>query len=140
MSRAAPTLLLDTCAMIFIGNASRIDDVADRAIGKAAADNRLFISPMSAWEMGIGVAKGRLMLPLGPLEFFNRFVAQIGARPSPLTPEILVGSSMLPGSPHNDPMDRILMATARMLDMILVTRDRPILTYSEAGHVRTLVC
>ena len=126
--------------MIFIGNGTRIDDFADREIGSAAAANRLFVSPMSAWEIGVGVAKGRLMLPAGPLEFFNRFMEQIGARLSSVTPEILVSSSNLPGNPHNDPMDRILMASARMLDLILVTRDRPILAYGRAGHVRTLAC
>ncbi len=136
----APAILLDTCAVIFIGNGTRIDDFADREIGSAAAANRLFVSPMSAWEIGVGVAKGRLMLPAGPLEFFNRFMEQIGARLSSVTPEILVSSSNLPGNPHNDPMDRILMASARMLDLILVTRDRPILAYGRAGHVRTLAC
>jgi PIN domain nuclease of toxin-antitoxin system len=136
----APALLLDTCAMLFIGNGTGIDDDADIKIGSAAANGRLFVSPMSAWEIGVGVAKGRLMLPTGPLEFFNRFVERIGARLSSVTPEILVGSSILPGNPHNDPMDRILIATARMLDMILVTRDGPILAYGRAGHVRTLAC
>jgi PIN domain nuclease of toxin-antitoxin system len=136
----ASALLLDTCAMLFIGNGSRISDVADLEIGSAAADMRLYVSPMSAWEIGVGVAKGRLILPAGPLEFFNRFVERIGARLSSVTPEILVGSSVLPGSPHDDPMDRILVATARMLDMVLVTRDGPILAYGRAGHVRTLAC
>ncbi|MBX3566560.1 MAG: type II toxin-antitoxin system VapC family toxin [Rhizobiaceae bacterium] len=133
-------VLLDTCAVLFISNGSRIDDAADLAIGGAASDNRLFVSPMSAWELGVGVAKGRFILPAGPLEFFNRFVARIGAKLSAVTPDILVGSSHLPGALHKDPIDRILVATARSLDMILVTRDAPVLAYGQAGHVRTLAC
>ena len=35
---------------------------------------------MSAWELGIGVAKGRLSLPLPPLEFFNRFFSPASRR------------------------------------------------------------
>jgi PIN domain nuclease of toxin-antitoxin system len=140
MTGVGEAVLLDTCTMLFMGNGVQIDDVADYEIGNAAVDKRLFVSPMSAWEIGMGVAKGRLNLPLGPLEFFNRFIERLGAKLSVVTPEILVGSSTLPGNPHNDPMDRILMATARMLDMILVTRDRPILAYGQAGHLRTLAC
>ncbi len=140
MTDAAPALLLDTCALIFIGNASGIDNVADREIGKAAAENRLFVSPMSAWEIGVGVAKGRLILPLAPLEFFQRFLRLMKIQLSALSPEILVGSSNLPGRLHGDPMDRILIASARHLDMVLVTRDRPILDYGAEGHLRTLAC
>lgn len=137
--RATP-LLLDTCAILFIGNASRLDDDADREIGRAALEQRLYVSPISAWEIGVGVAKGRLKLPLGPLEFFDDFVVRIGATLSAVTPGILVGSSLLPGSIHKDPMDRILVASARMLGMILVTRDGPILAYGREGHVRTIAC
>lgn len=133
-------MLLDTCTILFIGNASRLDDDADREIGKAALEQRLYVSPISAWEIGIGVAKGRLKLPLGPLEFFDDFVKRIGARLSAVTPGILVGSSLLPGTIHKDPMDRVLVASARMLGMILVTRDGPILAYGREGHVRTITC
>ncbi|MDN2580474.1 type II toxin-antitoxin system VapC family toxin [Aquibium sp. ELW1220] len=140
MTGRAPPLLLDTCTILFIGNASRLDDDADREIGKAALEQRLYVSPISAWEIGIGVAKGRLKLPLGPLEFFDDFVKRIGARLSAVTPGILVGSSLLPGTIHKDPMDRVLVASARMLGMILVTRDGPILAYGREGHVRTITC
>jgi PIN domain nuclease of toxin-antitoxin system len=140
MTGNAPPLLLDTCAILFIGNASGIDAVADQEVGRAASERRLFVSPISAWEIGVGVAKGRLVLPLDPLEFFRRFVERIGASLSALTPEILVRSSLLPGNLHGDPMDRIIIASARILEMVLVTRDRPILAYGREGHVRTLPC
>jgi PIN domain nuclease of toxin-antitoxin system len=57
-----------------------------------------------------------------------------------LTIEILTNSCGLPGSPPDDPADRIIIATARETDLTVVTRDRQILKYSRAGHVRTLVC
>ncbi len=135
-----PLLLLDTCAMIFIANDVRIDPKTDHEMSEAAYDGRLYISPMSAWEMGVGVAKRKLSLPLPPLEFFNRFVGRAGAKVSALSPEILIESTALPGPIHKDPMDRILVASARLLDMVLVTRDKPILAYGHEGHVRTLAC
>jgi PIN domain nuclease of toxin-antitoxin system len=133
-------LLLDTCAMIYVANDSPIEVEADRQISEAAFEGRLYVCPMSAWEIGIGVAKGRLSLPLPPLEFFNRFLTRLEARLSALTPDVLVGSSNLPGETQKDPVDRILMASARMLDMVLVTRDRAILAYGERGNLRTMAC
>jgi PIN domain nuclease of toxin-antitoxin system len=59
---------------------------------------------------------------------------------APLTPEIAVESSRLPGPFHNDPIDRILAATARIEGLILVTRDRAILDYARHGHVRARPC
>jgi PIN domain nuclease of toxin-antitoxin system len=79
-------------------------------------------------------------LPLAPLDFIERFIEKMQAKLSPLNPTILVSSSNLPGVIHGDPMDRILIATARALDLVLVTSDRPILKYAEAGHLRTLAC
>jgi PIN domain nuclease of toxin-antitoxin system len=134
------SLLLDTCAMIYVANDAPIDVEADRQISEAAFNGRLYVCPMSAWEMGIGVAKGRLFLPLPPLDFFKRFLTRLEAKLSALTPEVLVGSSNLPGETQKDPVDRILMASARLLDMVLVTRDRAILAYGERGHLRTLAC
>ena len=133
-------LLLDTCAILFIGNGSDVTDKSDQEIGRASSEQRLYISPISAWEIGIGVAKRKLILPVDPLEFFDRFAQRVGARLIALSPEILVRSCMLPGDIHSDPMDRILVASARMLEMILVTRDKPILSYGREGHVRTLAC
>ncbi|GLS34056.1 PIN domain nuclease, a component of toxin-antitoxin system (PIN domain) [Mesorhizobium albiziae] len=135
-----PNLLLDTCALLFVANGTKIEDQAETEISEAAYDGRLYVSPMSAWEIGVGVAKNRLKLPLDPLEFFNRFLKLMTAQLSAVSPEILVGSSNLPGAIHGDPMDRILISSARHLDMVLVTRDGPILDYGADGHLRTLAC
>jgi PIN domain nuclease of toxin-antitoxin system len=133
-------VLLDTCAILYIALAKGIKPEADEAIGTASRDGFLYVSPVSAWEIGMGVARGRLNLPMEPLAFFSRFIDRIDAKLGPLSPEILVHSTVLPAQPHKDPMDRVLMATARLHEMILVTSDRPILAYGKAGHLRTLAC
>ena len=63
-----------------------------------------------------------------------------GMRLAELSPEILIASSFLPGTPPKDPADRILLATARDLGATLVTRDRAILAYGESGQINTLAC
>ena len=135
-----PDFLLDTCAMLFLANDSPMDAEARWEISEAAYDGRLYLSPMSAWEIGMGVAKGRISLPLAPLDFVERFIDRMHAKLSPLTSAILISSSNLPGRVHGDPMDRILIATARALDMVLVTSDRPILAYAKSGQLRIQPC
>lgn len=135
-----PELLLDTCTMLFIANETRIKAETLLEVSEASYDGRLHVSPISAWEVGVGVAKGRINLPVAPLDFFERFIERMQARLCPLTPSILISSSHLPGTAHGDPMDRILIATARALDLVLVTSDRPILAYGRSGHLRTCPC
>lgn len=137
---AQPQLLLDTCAMLFLADETPMKDETLWEISEAAHDGRLHLSPISAWEIGVGVSKGRLNLPMAPLDFIERFIERMQVNLSPLNPAILVSSSNLPGAIHGDPMDRILIATARVLDLVLVTSDRPILRYAEAGHLRALAC
>ncbi|MBU4528557.1 MAG: type II toxin-antitoxin system VapC family toxin [Hoeflea sp.] len=133
-------LILDTCAMIWISQDEKIDETAAELVDAAALDNSLSISAMSAWEMGMLVAKGRLPSRIPPLRWFNEFLDVSGVKIEDALPDILVASSFLPAPIHNDPMDRILIATARERDLTIVTRDRAILTYGALGHVKTLPC
>jgi PIN domain nuclease of toxin-antitoxin system len=133
-------LLLDTCAIVYISLDQGMSENARAAVHQASEDGRLHISPMSAWEIGMLMAKGRLRSTLTPMEYLRRFLHELKAQFCELSPELLVESSFLPGQPHGDPTDRILMATARRLGMVLVTRDRPILNYGAEGHLRTLAC
>jgi PIN domain nuclease of toxin-antitoxin system len=67
-------------------------------------------------------------------------MARSVVKPAELSNDIAIAASHLPGPLHGDPADRLLIATARDLGMPLVTRDRKIIDYAEAGHVSVLVC
>jgi PIN domain nuclease of toxin-antitoxin system len=84
------------------------------------------------------VEKGRLLLRRELSDWMSAVQALEGLEIVALTPDIAVESVRLPGSFHADPADRIIVATARVLDAILITADRAILAYSEAGHVRAI--
>ena len=86
------------------------------------------------------VARGRLPTTRTALGWFEDFVRNGRVSVETATPEILIASSYLPVPIHNDPTDRILIATAREHDLTIITRDRAILAYGAAGHVRTLAC
>ncbi len=134
-------LLLDTCAVIWIALDQAINAKTKLAINAEWAENQnVCISPISAWELGLLSAKGRFPTTKPPIALFNEIVATRGIKIEALSPEILVESSFLPGEIHGDPADRIIIATARKHDLIIVTRDKAILDYGAAGHVRTLNC
>lgn len=106
----------------------------------AALGRSVGVSPISAWELGLLSARGKLPATQSPAAIFADVLATPGVRVEPLTPGILIDASFLPGTLHRDPGDRILIATARALDLTLVTRDEAILDYAHAGHIRALEC
>ena len=134
-------LLLDTCAIIWIAVNQPMKPEAVAAINSSFADGeKVHVSPISAWELGLLSAKGRLSAARSPKDLFAEAIATPGVRIEALSPEVLIDASFLPGVIHRDPADRILIATARKLDLTLVTRDRTILDYAREGHVRALAC
>jgi len=134
-------LLLDTCAVIWTGNGSEIAPLAVEALDRSHdRDKPVYVSPFSAWELGVLVLRGRIRLPQAPQEWFRTYLEKGGLRLADLSADALVASSFLPGLPPRDPADRIIIATARELGLTIVTRDRKILNYATEGHVKALAC
>ncbi len=48
-----PALLLDTCALIWFANDDPLNPAAVEAIRRASTASGVFISPISAWEVGL---------------------------------------------------------------------------------------
>lgn len=137
----AERLLLDTCAVIWLSQDAPVDEGAVEAIGRArAGGGGIFVSVMTAWELGMLVSKGRVPSTKHPDRWFEEFVRAAEVEVEGVTPAILVAASYLPMPVHNDPMDRIMIATAREHALTIVTRDRAILAYGAAGHVKALAC
>lgn len=134
-------LLLDTCAVLWTALDSGLAPGAEEAMTASVQANvDVMVSPITAWELGLLQARNRLPSSQQAIRLFDEFVARPGVGLEVLTPAILIDSSSLPGDFHSDPADRIIVATARALDMIVVTRDRGILSYAQRGYVRALVC
>jgi PIN domain nuclease of toxin-antitoxin system len=133
-------ILLDTCALIWTLSGAPVSASARREIRRASLAGELYLSPISAWEIGMLCNTGRLTLHVSPEVYVQQAFSAPGVRIADLTPEIAVRSAVLPGSPPKDPADRILIATARVLGVPIVTRDRRIRRYGAAGHVAVLEC
>jgi PIN domain nuclease of toxin-antitoxin system len=137
----APPLLLDTHAAIWIVEGEPLASAAVEAIDAAyRTAATIFVSAITAWEIGMLVSRNRLGLATRPERWFQRLLAVPGMRQADLSAEILIASSFLPGTPPRDPADRIILATARDLGATLITRDRLLLKYSEDGQVSTIQC
>jgi PIN domain nuclease of toxin-antitoxin system len=134
-------LLLDTCATIWIANEEPISETTSAAIRRANEIGELiYISPITAWEIGLLAARSRVNLLMPPERWFLRLLQAPGVQLAEMAPEVLIASSFLPGTPPRDPADRILAATARQYGYALVTRDRLLLDYAEQGHMQALAC
>jgi len=91
--------------------------------------NVIGVSAISCWEIAKLVEYRRLELPLSLREWFEQSLSYPGVRLLELTPEIAIESTQLPGRFHRDPVDQMVVATARVYDCLLVTSDIKILEY-----------
>ena len=129
-------LLLDTCALLWLANGEPIAEEARRAI----AGGERHVSPITAWEIANLVRKRRMALTMPVGAWITQALGAIGAQQPELTLAVLVASCELPGTPPDDPGDRIIIASAREHRLTVVTRDAAILAYAHAGYVKAMRC
>jgi PIN domain nuclease of toxin-antitoxin system len=136
----AEPLLLDTHCWIWMqfGLMDQFTREARTAIDRAVREDRLFVSVISIWEIGLLESKGRIALFIEYERWIRQALATPGLQLAPLTPSIAILSTRLPGNFHGDPADRFLVATARIEGARLITKDRQILEYGREKHVSVL--
>lgn len=133
-------LLLDTHIWIWLmnGDAQKLSQACRDAIDQSSNGGKLRISAISVWEVGMLEVKGRIRLSKSCLDWVQEALSAPGTHLLPLTPEIAVESSRLPGNFHGDPADRILAAAARILEATLVTKDTKLIEYGNQGFFGVL--
>ena len=132
--------LLDTCAALWV-IAGVLPQTAADALGEAHRSGLpTYVSPITAWEVGLLARKGRFRSPLTPQRWFEALMGTPGAMLAELPPRVLLDASFLPGKFHLDPGDQIIAATAREFGFTVMTRDRAMLEYSKAGYMSAIEC
>lgn len=96
--------------------------------------NRLYLSPVSVWEALLLLERGRIEVRAEPRAWISRALEQVPVFEAPVTFEVALEVAAVRLS-HHDPADRFLAATARSLDLTLVTADQRLLSCAD---VRTL--
>lgn len=123
-------LLLDTHIWLWSkSDPSRLGKRAAEALSNAG--NELWLSPVSIWEV-LTLAQKRRIRIADPLEWVESAASQM--REAPLTQEI-VRTSFVLSLPHADPADRFLAATAKVLNLTLVTADKTLLGLGEIASL-----
>ena len=92
-------------------------------------DGRIGVSAISCWEIAKLFEYGRIELSAHLSQWFDLAFGYPGVELLPLTPEVAIESTALPGDFHRDPADQIIVATARLNGCALVTSDREIAKY-----------
>jgi PIN domain nuclease of toxin-antitoxin system len=141
-------LLLDTHPLVWIAANLAISRSAELAIGKAQSRRELFVSPITAWEVGVSsmkksAARRPPLNDLPPDLWFRTNLRKFRAQLAPFNAEIASESARVPalyGS--GDPGDCILIATAHVLNLPLVTRDRRIINFAkkQPDYLSVIAC
>jgi PIN domain nuclease of toxin-antitoxin system len=121
-------VLIDTCTFLWIASASpRLSKTAAAIF--LDANNERYLSAVSAWEIGIKHAIGRLPLPARPDIFVSKIREASGIVSLDIDEESALHAGRLPGL-HADPFDRMLVAQAIVHGMTILTPDPEIEQYA----------
>jgi PIN domain nuclease of toxin-antitoxin system len=127
-------LLLDTHVLVWAEEGLEEIGESTRQL-LLAPKNRLFLSPVSTLELARLQALHRLTFKNHLATWLEVARKHLQISDAPFTHEIAMESYALPGEFHRDPADRMLVATARLHSLSLVTADARILSYP---HVSTI--
>ncbi len=128
-------LLLDTHVWIWYlaGDITRLAASVVSLLDRIGSKSNLRVSDMSYWEVAVKAAKKKITLSLDAAIWLQRAERAPGIRFLPIDRDVLLLSSRLLGTAHNDPADRMLIASAQINNIPLVTADRLIIEYARAA-------
>ncbi|MEM6803561.1 MAG: type II toxin-antitoxin system VapC family toxin, partial [Bacteroidota bacterium] len=115
-------------------NSSELSSIHKSRI-EGEIENGIGISAISCWEVAKKVEIGKMKLDRDIKEWIEMALSYPGIQLVNLSPEVLIESTQLPGNFHKDPADQMIVATARLLDIPLITADSKILNYP---HVKLI--
>ncbi len=116
--------LLDTHVWVWwlVGD-PRLSEKDRRRLDDFPRDQRPLVCDISLWEVALLVHVGKLQLDMSLESWLAVATAPATVRVVPITPATVVEMNRLPRRFHQDPADRLIVATARALDLPLSTHD-----------------
>ncbi|MBY0277611.1 type II toxin-antitoxin system VapC family toxin [Candidatus Binatia bacterium] len=107
-----------------------------RLLAKVDPENPVHVSDISLWEVATLASLGRLSLDIPLRDWLEAAASRPLVERLPISPAVAAEVAALPDSFHRDPADRIIVATARIHDATLLTRDRRITDAELVATVR----
>jgi PIN domain nuclease of toxin-antitoxin system len=117
-------VVLDTCALLALA----AGDLTPQAVSEIRRAGQASVSSVTAWEIAIKVAAGKLRLDGPPERWFSDLLAHYDLREVHLDAELACAAAALPKI-HRDPFDRAIIALARATDSVVITSDERIGKY-----------
>lgn len=123
-------LLLDTHVWVWLMNT---DDRLNRrqyqkTIEEYSTQSAVRVSAISIWEVGMLVAKARLSLSKNVHQWVQESLTAKGISLEALSVDVLLESASMEDV-HGDPADRMILATARNINAMVMTADKEMIAY-----------
>jgi PIN domain nuclease of toxin-antitoxin system len=141
-------LLLDTHVLLWLEKRSPLASGTLLRTASAAIARSLYLSDVSIWELGVAITKRDIskrpdLEGLPPAVWVDRFARRFDTRKLPISAKVMAEAALVPaiyGS--GDPGDCFLIATARVHNLSLVTRDDPIIELAQLnpGYLSVIPC
>ena len=113
-------VLLDTCALLWLaGNPGKLTPVARESMESASI---IYVSAITGFEIGIKCQNRKLILPANPKDWFKTILDHHDITVIALSLELCLRATELPKI-HNDPCDRMIIATAESHKIPVITAD-----------------
>jgi PIN domain nuclease of toxin-antitoxin system len=127
------TLVLDTHAWIWSveGDARRIGARSRRLLARAESAGALWVCAISLFEIAALHTSGRLSFTRPVEQWIREAIDHTGARVAELAPAVAIDAGLIPREALADPVDRVLVATARQMEATLLTADARVLDYAK---------
>jgi PIN domain nuclease of toxin-antitoxin system len=125
-------MLLDTHVWVWAAaGASRIGARTRRLLNREAAGGRVYVSAISAFEISALCTTGRLVLNQPAERWIRDSIARGNLRVLDLNTDVAIDAGALGAEAVPDPIDRLLVATARDAEVPLITSDRRLLDFAK---------
>ncbi|MFX0202652.1 MAG: type II toxin-antitoxin system VapC family toxin [Candidatus Hodarchaeota archaeon] len=128
-------ILLDTHVWWWsLSEPENLSKAALKKIKNTKPDQRA-IASISIWEFAIMTCRNKIEVKIPPDEWLSYALGKTGLRVFEINPKVAIDVCSLPGDFHKDPADRIIVATARVNNMTLITKDEKILRYPHVNSI-----
>ena len=123
-------IIIDTHIWIWwVTNSPRLNKEHRIFLEKQKAGT-IALNCISCWEVAKSVELGKLQFNISVEQWLNDAINLYNINLLPLDIPVIIESTQLPGNFHKDPADQLIVATARTLDIPLLTEDSKILNYA----------
>jgi PIN domain nuclease of toxin-antitoxin system len=138
-------IVLDTHVLLWLmTQPENFHEDALLAIAAAQTDGKLFVSPVTAWELALAVNKKSNPPDIGGLsvkDWFKAAVAGTSSKIVPIGPAIaLEAANVVFATGHKDPGDCYILATALCKKATVVSRDNVFFKMARSGFVNVIKC